>query len=500
MTAFPALLLLALCASSAAARTCRAEQQSTPPPPPHQQGDDTAALQRVLDDPSCSEVLLPAGSAFAASVLWVRRSDVTLTIEANATLAGLPAAFRAARPDCATEAGLEFNWTNWCALLRVTAAANFTLRGGGTLAPGGVGGAAPDFYSALHVRSTAAVSLSGVRVHCTAWWWCAVLHNATDVHVHGGLHVDGSAGRDGLDCVNCRRVLIEDAAIEGSDDALCFKSIKNGGLEHFPSRDVLVRRCTISSTWDNAVQFGSATEVDMANFTFEDVVLGPTARKAAVSLISMDGANISGVAFRNVTVGGADVATPLFVKLGNRAACEDGKGTCGRPGSITDVSFSGVRAEGWGNVTRAKPGHSRAYTVTIEGLNGSFPVGPGICFDGLRLVAPGGGAAADAARDPPISPLQYQPRYDGVRPSFGLFVRHARGVALRDAVIGAAAPDGRPAIVLDDVQGMTLDGVSVVGGAAGACQLAARNSSGNWTDDGVRSCAWEPEPPMMFQS
>ena len=99
MTASPSLLLLllALCASSAAARTCRAEQQSPPPPPPHQQGDDTAALQRVLDDPSCSEVLLPAGSAFAASVLWVRRSDVTLTIEANATLAGLPAAFRAAR-------------------------------------------------------------------------------------------------------------------------------------------------------------------------------------------------------------------------------------------------------------------------------------------------------------------------------------------------------------------------------------------------------------------
>ena len=88
--------------------------------------DDTATLQRVLDDSSCAEVVFPSGHLFAASVLWVRRSDVTLTLESNATLAGLPEAFRAQRPDCATEAGLEFKWRNWCALLRVTAAANFT--------------------------------------------------------------------------------------------------------------------------------------------------------------------------------------------------------------------------------------------------------------------------------------------------------------------------------------------------------------------------------------
>ena len=489
---FPLLVCLFLCAGSAAARTCRAvEQQSGATV-----ADDSARLQHVLDDPSCSEVLLPSGSAFAASVLWVRRSNVTLTIEANATLSGLPAIFRAARPDCATEAGLEFNWTNWCALLRVIAASNFSLRGGGTLAPGGVGGATPDFYSALHVRSTAAVSLAGVRIHCTAWWWCTVLHNATDVHVHGGLHVDGGAGRDGLDCVNCRRVLVEDAITEGSDDALCFKSISHDGLGAFPARDVLVRNCTISSTWDNAVQFGSATEVDMSNFTFENVRLGPVARKAAISLISMDGANITGVTFRNVTVGGTDVATPLFVKLGNRAACEDGKGTCGRPGSIADVSFSAVRAEGWGNVSGAKPGHRHSYTLTIEGLNSSFLVGPRIHFDGVHLVAPGGGVAADASRDPPISPLQYQPRYDGVRPSFGLFMRHARGISIRDSVVGVRAHDGRPAIVADDVQGLTMDGVRVdaIGSAATVCQLAIRNSSGNWVDSGaIHSCAWEPD-------
>ena len=93
------------------------------------------------------------------------------------------------------QAGLEFNWTHWCALLQVTAPSNFTLRGGGLIAPGGVGGEVPDFYSAIHVQSTEHVSFSGMQVHCTAWWWCAALHNATNVRISNGFFVDGSAGR-----------------------------------------------------------------------------------------------------------------------------------------------------------------------------------------------------------------------------------------------------------------------------------------------------------------
>ena len=64
----------------------------------------------------------------------------------------------------------------------------------------------------------------------------------------------------------------------------------------------------------------------------------------------MDGANISKVRFANITIDGPDVATPLFVKIGNRVDCEDGKGTCQYPGSIRDVSLSAISAKGWGNV------------------------------------------------------------------------------------------------------------------------------------------------------
>ena len=457
--------------------------------------DDTKILQRILDDESCAEVIFPSGNTFFASELSVRRNHVTLTLEPNATLAGLPTEFRTQRPDCASEAGLEFAWTNWCALLRVTAQLNFSLRGAGTIEPGGVGGASPDFYSAMHISSTSHVALSGVRVTCSAWWWCMVFHNASDVSI-SRVFIDGAMGRDGIDLVNCRRVLIEDSVIEGSDDALCFKTIKNDGLGAWPSFNVLVRNTTISSTWCNAIQFGSATEVNLTNFTFRDVRIR-SARKAAVSLTSMDGGTIANVSFENLNIRGRDIASPFFIKVGNRANCEDGKGTCWRPGAIRDVSFLNVSASGWGNARRPKPGHSRSYTATIEGLNSSYRVGP-ILFHNLMLVAPGGGGTADADIDPPISALQYAPRFDGVRPAYGLFVRHAHDVTLSATTVGIApgdldVKDGRPAIVVDDVERMLTRDVRVVDGLA-PCQLRVRNSSGDWTEGShLHSCAWAPK-------
>ena len=79
--------------------------------------DDTVALQHVLDDSSCSEIVFPANTVLHASALHVRRSNVVLTLERNATLAGLPRIFRASRPDCATEARMRGGGVQAAALL-----------------------------------------------------------------------------------------------------------------------------------------------------------------------------------------------------------------------------------------------------------------------------------------------------------------------------------------------------------------------------------------------
>ena len=270
----------------------------------------------------------------------------------------------------------------------------------------------------------------------------------------------------------------------------------------------------------------------------------------------MDGANISNVTFSNVSIRGRNIATPLFVKVGNRASCEDNKGGCFWPGSISDVVFSALSAEGWGNVSDAKPGRARfflslgarrrrtprgacrsagtsrwrlvetlaamllsvpvvgprrspsactgnngprsrhrtSYTATIEGLNATYRrVGP-LRFESMTLRAPGGGAAEDVRIDPPNKPLDYQPRLDGVRPSYGMFVRYARDIVLANSTIGVGVggggKDGRPAIVADQVDRLVLENVGVEAAGGAGCQLAHRGVSGTWA--GLQACPWAP--------
>ena len=93
--------------------------------------------------------------------------------------------------------------------------------------------------------------------------------------------------------------------------------------------------------------------------------------------------------------------------------------------------------------------------------------------------------------DPPASPSQYQPRYDGVRPCFGLFVRYAVAVTVSRSSLGVAsgAFDGRPAIVLDQVDGLRTPHV-LIQTAGSPCQLEERSSTGNWS--GLEACRWAP--------
>jgi hypothetical protein len=45
----------------------------------------------------------------------------------------------------------------------------------------------------------------------------------------------------------------------------------------------------------------------------------------------------------------------------------------------------------------------------------------------------------------------------GPLPAFGLYVRHVDGLTLRNVRVRAAAPDARPAVLLDDVADLESD-------------------------------------------
>lgn len=73
----------------------------------------------------------------------------------------------------------------------------------------------------------------------------------------------------------------------------------------------------------------------------------------------------------------------------------------------------------------------------------------------------------------------------GVLPSYGLFIRHAKNVLLRDVQVGFMKEDGRPAVMLWDVAGITFDNLTAQKSASAplfmlrdVTGLTVRNSAG----------------------
>jgi hypothetical protein len=73
------------------------------------------------------------------------------------------------------------------------------------------------------------------------------------------------------------------------------------------------------------------------------------------------------------------------------------------------------------------------------------------------------GGAGEWAPDPyniPEMPREYpEPSMFGVLPAYGLYARHVRGLTVRDVSFTTTIEDGRPAIVLDDIDTGDLRGV-----------------------------------------
>jgi hypothetical protein len=116
--------------------------------------------------------------------------------------------------------------------------------------------------------------------------------------------------------------------------------------------------------------------------------------------------------------------------------------------------------------TPAKDAVSRVHRITISNVvaynvapeHGIFIAGiPGqpvtdVRLEGIQLHSRGGGAETDARRAVPEMIRDYpEPMLFGALPAWGLYVRHAARIQLRDITLRLLNPDARPSVVLDDV-------------------------------------------------
>ena len=400
--------------------------------------NDTRAIRYAIDavhEGGGGIVHLPAGTWLSGTLLL--RSGVTIELAAGAVLLASPD-----DDDFAPHATLPFETDSNVdtidfahALLAGCDLERVTIRGAGVIDMKRHRRSGPKPIALKRCRF---VSVQGITI-VRSPNYCISLGACEDVLVEGVTI--RTAYADGIDPDCCRRVRIANCDIESDDDALCLKASYLLGARG-ATEDVVVTNCRMRSP-SNCFKLGTESTGDfrqilLSNCLFdgsppEDHDASAAAEGGGIAILTVDGGTVDGVTISNVVM--RNVVAPLFVRLGNRGR-DQKKPT---PGRLCNVVISGVVAVG------------ATGTSSIAGLPG-HPI-EGMTVENVRITTAGGWRHRVALDVPERSAMYPSVRIygDGDLPAFGLYLRHARDISLRNLELTAERVDARPALVADDV-------------------------------------------------
>lgn len=303
----------------------------------------------------------------------------------------------------------------------------------------------------LLFRNCRNLSLSGVTLESSGFWMLRP-ENCDDVVIRGiRIHNHANLNNDGIDVVDCHRVIIADCILDCEDDAICLKSESSRGV-----LDVAVSNCVVSSH-ASALKLGTASRGAFNRIAFSNCIVKPSRERktlhphqlvdgiAGIDLMSTDGGVLTNVSFNNIVMDG--VQTPFFIRLGNRHSTyplEAGERTAvPRAGSVENVSIANVQAVNAGVVACSISGYPGHYVQNVKLSN-------------IDLAFKGAGTEADVTAEVPEKSATYPfPMMFGKNlPAYGLYLRHVRDISINGLLLRPPAGEPRPDLVADDVHGM----------------------------------------------
>lgn len=331
------------------------------------------------------------------------------------------------------------------------------------------------------------------------------------INVHNtyfAKHASGSA-RDIYDFMGCSHVIARNIYSKvSSDDIVKLGSDCSLGFTR-PARDYIVRNI-IGDTNCNLFQIGSETADDIQDIYVDNIyVLG--SNKAGFSISTNDGGHIKNVFLNTGRTGPLHhiskmfrTRAPFFISISNRARVigadvemfsfnENGETrnellcTNVNIGQVENIILNNVdiaevyagssfRGGRWapydGKQNEATPiiaGYKLPDNDKVEGrLNFRLPNGEhtgyikNIEFNNINLTVKGGHPAEDRNASPPeIGVGKYNVGDLKVQPAFGFWFRHVKGASLKNCTIRTEQPDGRYAVVMDDVIGQKVENLIV---------------------------------------
>ena len=263
--------------------------------------------------------------------------------------------------------------------------------------------------------------------------------------------------RDGINVDACKNVRISNATINSPfDDGICLKSSLGLGYPRV-TENVTITNCQLSGydvgtlldgtykrDFRNAngtfsptgrIKFGTESNGGFKNVTISNCVFDYS---RGLALEAVDGALLEDVTISNITM--RDISnSPIFLRLGSR---NRGPKETTKTGAMRRVIISNVV------VYNADP----KYSSIISGIPGHMI--EDVRLHNIRVYARGGGTKEQAALEPPEREAVYpEPTMFGEMPAYGFFIRHIKGLQMRDVEVSYLSPDLRPAFVLNNVSG-----------------------------------------------
>jgi len=287
----------------------------------------------------------------------------------------------------------------------------------------------------------------------------AILATGVDNLTIDNMKVD--TDRDGFDIDCCKNVRVSNCTVNSPfDDGICLKSSFGLGYAK-ATENVTITNCQVSgydlgtlldgtfkrtykhysdSTTTGRIKMGTESNGGFKNVTISNCVFDYS---RGLALETVDGGLLEDVTITNITMRDI-VNAPIFIRLGARQRGPDTIpiGACRR------IILSHIM------IYNADYRHG----VIISGLPG-HPI-EDLHMSDIRIYYQGGGTADMASRAVPEFEKDYpEPYRFGVMPSYGFFVRHVRGLEMRDIGVSCNKPDGRPAFKYVDVQEAEMDHV-----------------------------------------
>jgi polygalacturonase len=437
--------------------------------------NDSGAIGKAIAAASAAgggTVEIPAGTYKSSNTVHLA-SNVTIQLDAGSTVVGSSSnSYDAAEPN-QWDKYQDYGHSHFHdamfygdKLTNIGFTGSGTIDGGGHLITGNPKGGQAD--KILSLTRCNGLTLNGITLK-RGGHFGALINGCTNV-TSDHLTIATSGDRDGWNVISTTNIKITNATIAANDDALVFKSDYALGAK-LPNGNVTVNNSHLSAVCCNALMFGSETCGDFSNYQFSDIDI-TSAHKSGLGIVSMDGAKISDVHYKNITMSGT--YSPIMMKIGTRKRCGNNPGV----GSISGITFDNIKGSYTG---------SGSFSPTLWGAGSSNRVSD-VTFTNVDLTVPGGNGTMSTGV-PSNNPTDYNPNSIGTRPSYGWYLHYADGIKFVGSSLKFGKNDGRPAVIANNSSAISFDGLVAQRGSSspfdvgfqtvdGYCLANGKNTTG----------------------